>query len=101
MKKGYISDNFVQLFVRRSIKRSPIINRGMKLHFVLFRMFLSHVSPLRFSVPRLHISGCSIYILPCFLKKLLSHIFIFCRPGLIYDIRLPSHVFVEFVSVPG
>ncbi|KAH9530493.1 hypothetical protein CY35_20G005600 [Sphagnum magellanicum] len=29
VKKGYISDEFVQFFVRRPIKRSPIINRGM------------------------------------------------------------------------
>jgi hypothetical protein len=30
--KGYIFDDFVHLFVRRSIKRAPIINRGKSPH---------------------------------------------------------------------
>ncbi|KAK1272778.1 hypothetical protein QJS04_geneDACA012506 [Acorus gramineus] len=29
VKKGYMKDDFVHLFVRRPVSRSPIINRGM------------------------------------------------------------------------
>ena len=29
VKKGYIKDDYVHLFVRRPVRRSPIINRGM------------------------------------------------------------------------
>lgn len=38
--KGYIFDDFVHLFVRRSIKRAPIINRGYYARWATMRMLL-------------------------------------------------------------
>ncbi|CAK9253738.1 unnamed protein product [Sphagnum jensenii] len=40
VKKGYISDDFVQFFVRRPIKRSPIINRGYYARWAVMRQLL-------------------------------------------------------------
>jgi len=40
VKKGYISDNYVHFFVRRSIKRSPIINRGYYARWASMRKLL-------------------------------------------------------------
>jgi len=28
VKKGYMKDDYIHLFVRRPVRRSPIINRG-------------------------------------------------------------------------
>lgn len=38
--KGYISDDFVHLFVRRSVKRAPIINRGYYARWATMRKLL-------------------------------------------------------------
>ncbi|KAG0593942.1 hypothetical protein M758_UG033700 [Ceratodon purpureus] len=38
--KGYIYDDFVHLFVRRSVKRAPIINRGYYARWATMRMLL-------------------------------------------------------------
>lgn len=46
VKKGYISDNYVHFFVRRSIKRSPIINRGINSSYPLTSL---HYHSLHFS----------------------------------------------------
>jgi len=39
-KKGYIKDNYVQFFVRRPVKRSPIINRGYYARWAALRKLL-------------------------------------------------------------
>lgn len=33
IKKGYMKDDYVHLFVKRPVRRSPIINRGMNWKF--------------------------------------------------------------------
>lgn len=38
--KGYIHDDFVHMFVRRSIKRAPLINRGYYARWATMRMLL-------------------------------------------------------------
>lgn len=40
VKKGYIFDNYVHFFVRRPVKRSPIINRGYYARWVAIRKLL-------------------------------------------------------------
>ncbi|XP_010523102.1 PREDICTED: tRNA wybutosine-synthesizing protein 4 isoform X1 [Tarenaya hassleriana] len=40
VKKGYIKDDYVQLFVRRAIRRSPIINRGYFARWAALRKLL-------------------------------------------------------------
>ncbi|KAI7757663.1 hypothetical protein M8C21_029652, partial [Ambrosia artemisiifolia] len=40
VKKGYIKDDYVHLFVRRPVRRSPIINRGYFARWATFRKFL-------------------------------------------------------------
>ncbi|GLJ29551.1 hypothetical protein SUGI_0582850 [Cryptomeria japonica] len=40
VKKGYIKDNYVHLFVRRPMKRSPIINRGYYARWAAIRKLL-------------------------------------------------------------
>lgn len=30
VRKGYMKDDYIHLFVRRPVRRSPIINRGMR-----------------------------------------------------------------------
>ncbi|PWA87265.1 leucine carboxyl methyltransferase [Artemisia annua] len=41
VKKGYIKDDYVHLFVRRPVRRSPIINRGYFARWATFRKFLN------------------------------------------------------------
>nr|XP_043628074.1 leucine carboxyl methyltransferase 1 homolog [Erigeron canadensis] len=41
VKKGYIKDDYVHLFVRRPVRRSPIINRGYFARWATFRQFLN------------------------------------------------------------
>ncbi|KAH9300278.1 hypothetical protein KI387_011861, partial [Taxus chinensis] len=40
VKKGYIKDNYVHLFVRRQVKRAPIINRGYYARWAAMRKLL-------------------------------------------------------------
>eukprot|EP00249_Psilotum_nudum_P016643 c25925_g1_i1 orf=83-1063(+) len=40
VKKGYIVDNYVQFFVRRPVRRSPIINRGYYARWASLRKLL-------------------------------------------------------------
>ncbi|XP_024958810.1 leucine carboxyl methyltransferase 1 homolog isoform X3 [Cynara cardunculus var. scolymus] len=40
VKKGYIKDDYVHLFVRRPVRRSPIINRGYFARWATFRKLL-------------------------------------------------------------
>ncbi|KAJ9556614.1 hypothetical protein OSB04_011228 [Centaurea solstitialis] len=40
VKKGYIKDDYVHLFVRRPVRRSPIINRGYFARWSTFRKLL-------------------------------------------------------------
>uniref|UniRef100_A0A0D6R1K3 Leucine carboxyl methyltransferase 1 homolog n=1 Tax=Araucaria cunninghamii TaxID=56994 RepID=A0A0D6R1K3_ARACU len=40
VQKGYIKDNYVHLFVRRPVKRSPIINRGYYARWAALRKLL-------------------------------------------------------------
>ncbi|CAM8990866.1 unnamed protein product [Rhodiola kirilowii] len=41
VKKGYIKDDYVHLFVRRPVRRAPIINRGYFSRWAAFRKLLS------------------------------------------------------------
>ncbi|XP_050387174.1 leucine carboxyl methyltransferase 1 homolog [Argentina anserina] len=41
VKKGYIKDDYVHLFVRRPVRRSPIINRGYFARWAAFRKLLN------------------------------------------------------------
>lgn len=41
MKKGYIKDDYVHLFVRRPVRRSPIINRGRVDLITVLNLWLS------------------------------------------------------------
>ncbi|XP_071691187.1 leucine carboxyl methyltransferase 1 homolog [Rutidosis leptorrhynchoides] len=41
VKKGYIKDDYVHLFVRRPVRRAPIINRGYFARWATFRKFLN------------------------------------------------------------
>ncbi|KAL5571690.1 hypothetical protein UlMin_021287 [Ulmus minor] len=41
VKKGYMKDDYVHLFVRRPVKRSPIINRGYFARWAAFRKLLN------------------------------------------------------------
>nr|XP_043627641.1 leucine carboxyl methyltransferase 1 homolog isoform X1 [Erigeron canadensis] len=41
MKKRYIKDDYVHLFVRRPVRRSPIIKRGYFVRWATFRQFLN------------------------------------------------------------
>ncbi|XP_004306986.1 PREDICTED: tRNA wybutosine-synthesizing protein 4 [Fragaria vesca subsp. vesca] len=41
VKKGYIKDDYVHLFVRRPVRRSPIINRGYFARWAAFRQLLN------------------------------------------------------------
>ncbi|CAI9101249.1 OLC1v1038530C3 [Oldenlandia corymbosa var. corymbosa] len=41
VKKGYIRDDYVHLFVRRPVRRSPIINRGYFARWAVFRKLLN------------------------------------------------------------
>ncbi|XP_006305182.2 leucine carboxyl methyltransferase 1 [Capsella rubella] len=41
VKKGYMKDDYVHLFVKRPVRRSPIINRGYFSRWAAFRKFLS------------------------------------------------------------
>lgn len=36
MKKGYMKDDYVHLFVKKQLRRAPIINRGIVTLFWLF-----------------------------------------------------------------
>ncbi|GKV12736.1 hypothetical protein SLEP1_g23852 [Rubroshorea leprosula] len=40
VKKGYMKDDYIRLFVRRPVKRSPIINRGYFARWAAFRKLL-------------------------------------------------------------
>lgn len=40
VKKGYMEDKYVQVFVRRPARRSPIINRGYYARWAVIRKFL-------------------------------------------------------------
>ncbi|KAL3516858.1 hypothetical protein ACH5RR_023760 [Cinchona calisaya] len=40
VKKGYMKDEYVHLFVRRPVRRSPIINRGYFARWAVFRKLL-------------------------------------------------------------
>lgn len=40
VKKGYMRDDYIHLFVRRPVRRSPIINRGYFARFAAFRKLL-------------------------------------------------------------
>ncbi|GLT51556.1 hypothetical protein SLA2020_249590 [Shorea laevis] len=40
IKKGYMKDDYIHLFVRRPVKRSPIINRGYFARWAAFRKLL-------------------------------------------------------------
>ncbi|GLT84304.1 hypothetical protein SLE2022_025410 [Rubroshorea leprosula] len=40
VKKGYMKDDYIHLFVRRPVKRSPIINRGYFARWAAFRKLL-------------------------------------------------------------
>lgn len=40
VKKGYMRDDFIHFFVRRPVRRSPIINRGYFARFAALRKFL-------------------------------------------------------------
>ncbi|XP_038683595.1 leucine carboxyl methyltransferase 1 homolog [Tripterygium wilfordii] len=40
VKKGYMRDDYVNLFVRRPVRRSPIINRGYFARWAAFRKLL-------------------------------------------------------------
>ncbi|XP_040991325.1 leucine carboxyl methyltransferase 1 homolog [Juglans microcarpa x Juglans regia] len=40
VKKGYMKDDYIQLFVRRPVRRSPIINRGYFARWAAFRKLL-------------------------------------------------------------
>ncbi|CAN8310787.1 unnamed protein product [Cochlearia groenlandica] len=41
VKKGYMKDDYVHLFVKRPVRRSPIINRGYFSRWAAFRKLLS------------------------------------------------------------
>uniref|UniRef100_A0A1J3IDI5 Leucine carboxyl methyltransferase 1 homolog n=1 Tax=Noccaea caerulescens TaxID=107243 RepID=A0A1J3IDI5_NOCCA len=41
VKKGYMKDDYVHLFVKRPVRRSPIINRGYFSRWAAFRKMLS------------------------------------------------------------
>ncbi|XP_010474841.1 PREDICTED: leucine carboxyl methyltransferase 1-like isoform X1 [Camelina sativa] len=41
VKKGYMNDDYVHLFVKRPVRRSPIINRGYFSRWAAFRKLLS------------------------------------------------------------
>ncbi|RXI06812.1 hypothetical protein DVH24_025948 [Malus domestica] len=41
VKKGYMKDDYVHLFVRRPVRRSPIINRGYFAHWAALRKLLN------------------------------------------------------------
>ncbi|KAI8545478.1 hypothetical protein RHMOL_Rhmol07G0042900 [Rhododendron molle] len=40
VKKGYMKDNYVHLFVRKPVRRAPIINRGYFARWAAFRQLL-------------------------------------------------------------
>ncbi|KAL2536635.1 Leucine carboxyl methyltransferase [Forsythia ovata] len=40
VKKGYMKDDYVHLFVKRPVRRSPIINRGYFARYAAFRKLL-------------------------------------------------------------
>ncbi|KAF7845045.1 leucine carboxyl methyltransferase 1-like protein isoform X1 [Senna tora] len=40
VKKGYMKDDYIHLFVRRQVRRSPIINRGYFARWAAFRKLL-------------------------------------------------------------
>lgn len=40
VKKGYMKDDYIHIFVRRPLRRSPIINRGYFARFAAFRKLL-------------------------------------------------------------
>lgn len=40
VKKGYMKDEYIHLFVRRPVRRSPIINRGYFARWAAFRKLL-------------------------------------------------------------
>uniref|UniRef100_A0A2P2LLL1 [phosphatase 2A protein]-leucine-carboxy methyltransferase n=1 Tax=Rhizophora mucronata TaxID=61149 RepID=A0A2P2LLL1_RHIMU len=40
IQKGYMKDDYIHLFVRRSVRRSPIINRGYFARWAAFRKLL-------------------------------------------------------------
>ncbi|KAL6498753.1 Leucine carboxyl methyltransferase 1 [Orobanche gracilis] len=40
VKKGYMKDDYIHLFVKRPVRRSPIINRGYFARYAAFRKLL-------------------------------------------------------------
>ncbi|PKA53327.1 tRNA wybutosine-synthesizing protein 4 [Apostasia shenzhenica] len=55
VKKGYIKDDYVHFFVRRPVRRSPIINRGYFARWaVLRRLLLQFLEPKCYSSESIH-----------------------------------------------